>query len=199
MKARLDTTQITKSITRLPSSLLLNACLILTAISIGHAGSSELPVKNPGMEEGTTTPAGWAANKIEGVELRWDRSVAHQGKASLCLKKTAQRFWPLADWSQEIKIEPAKTARQLKIQCWVKAENAAKAVIDVTYSGAKEGHGWAAYIGAKQPTDPKTTHDWKLYEGTVSVPAGSDTLGISFQIYGPGTVWFDDLQVSWKS
>jgi RNA polymerase sigma-70 factor (ECF subfamily) len=199
MKTQLNPVRVTKSSTHHPSSLLLSACLILTAITIAHAGTSGLPVKNPGMEEGTTSPTGWAASKIEGVELRWDRSVAHQGKASLCLKKTAQRFWPLADWSQEIKIEPAKTARQLKIQCWVKAENAAKAVIDVTYSGAKEGHGWAAYIGAKQPTDPKANHDWKLYEGTVSVPAGSDMLGIAFQIYGPGTVWFDDLQVSWKS
>ena len=54
-------------------------------------------------------------------------------------------------------------------------------------------HAWASYIGARKNGDPPASHDWRWYSGVVDVPAGTKTLRISCQIYGPGKVWFDDL------
>src|SRR5262249_44588877 len=39
---------------------------------------------------------------------------------------------------------------------------------------------------------------WQLCEETVEVPAHTSTVGIAFEIYGPGQVWFDDLDVAWE-
>jgi len=54
-------------------------------------------------------------------------------------------------------------------------------------------HEWAAYIGAKKANDPPVDHDWKKCTATVAVPKGTDQLVIALQIYGPGTVWFDNV------
>jgi RNA polymerase sigma-70 factor (ECF subfamily) len=54
-------------------------------------------------------------------------------------------------------------------------------------------HEWAAYIGGKKQGDPPADHDWKEYTGTVSIPAGTKRVVIALQIYGPGSVWFDEV------
>ena len=160
--------------------------------------ASPLPLKNPGMEEGDSVPATWVKGPpVAGVEQTWDRTTAHGGKASLCLKKTALRYFPIAQWSQSMTVEPASIARKLRVRCWVKAQSVTKAIVDVTYQTTQWGHAWAVYLGRKQESDPVATHDWKLYEATVEVPAQASKVGIAFQIYGPGTVWFDDLEVAW--
>src|SRR4029077_3273873 len=115
-------------------------------------------------------------------------------RASLGLKKTAQRYYPVAQWTQTIVVEPVDKPRQVYVRGWVKAENVTKAIIDVSYQTEKAGHTWAVYIGQKEPTDPVANHEWKLCEGTVEVPARTSALEIGLQIYGPGTVWFDDLE-----
>ena len=46
----------------------------------------------------------------------------------------------------------------------------------------------------KKPTDPPATHNWKSYAGTVEIPAGTKQIVIALQIYGPGQVWFDELE-----
>jgi RNA polymerase sigma-70 factor (ECF subfamily) len=176
--------------------------LVIAAAALHSALAADVPLafRNPGMEEGTSTPADWAKGPpVAGVQHLWDQKKAHSGKASLCLQKTAQRYFPVAQWSQSLPVEPAGTARKLRIRCWVKAEAVTKAIIDTTYQGEgqRSGHAWAVYLGQKQDTDPVLTHDWKLYEGVVEVPANTSKIGVAFQIYGPGSVWFDDLQVAW--
>jgi len=162
------------------------------------AAELKVPLKNTDMEEGDGSPAAWEKGPpVAGVEQTWDRTTAHGGKASLSLKKTAQRYFPIAQWSQRLTVEPASQPRKLRVRCWVKTEKVAKAVIDVTYQAEQSGHVWAVYLGQKKQTDPVATHDWKLCEGIVRVPAKASKVGIAFQIYGPGTVWFDDLDVAW--
>jgi hypothetical protein len=178
-------------------------CLVVTAFAGPLASvAADVPVafRNPGMEEGTGKPAAWSQGPpVAGVQFLWDQRTAHSGKASLCLKKTAQRYFPIAQWSQSVSVEPSSTPRKLRVRCWVKADTVTKAIIDVNYQGQgqRPGHSWAVYLGQKQDTDPGLTHDWKLCEGTVEVPAGISKVGIGFQIYGPGSIWFDDLQVTW--
>jgi len=162
------------------------------------AGELAVPLKNLNMEEGVGSPAAWQkGTPVTGVEQTWDRTTAHAGKASLCLKKTAQRYFPITQWNQSVTVEPSSAVRKLRVRCWVKAQAVTKAIVDVTYQAPQPGHKWAAYIGQKQDSDPVATHDWKLYEATVEVPAQASKVGIALQIYGPGTVWFDDLDVAW--
>lgn len=160
--------------------------------------AATLSLENPGMEQGDGTPAAWVKGPaVAGVEHGWDRTTAHSGRASICLKKTAQRYFPIAQWSQSLTVEPVNSARKLRVRCWVKAQNVTKAIVDVTYQAGQPGHVWAVYLGQKKDSDPLATHDWKLYEATVQVPAQTSKVGVALQIYGPGTVWFDDIEATW--
>jgi len=152
---------------------------------------------NGGFERGDArgrSPDSWKMGaNLAGVEYRWDRAVAHGGRASLRLRKTAQRYFPIAQWFQEVKR--AGNAPRLKVGAFVKAEKMTKAILDVQFvgRGGETTHQWAVYIGAKNADDPPVTHGWKWYEGVVEIPDGTEKLIIAAQIYGPGDVWFDDV------
>src|SRR5512133_2542617 len=78
-------------------------CLIVAGFAGPRALAGDVPVafRNPGMEEGTGKPAAWSQGPpVAGVQYLWDQQTAHDGKASLCLKKNAQRYFPVAQWSQ---------------------------------------------------------------------------------------------------
>ncbi len=153
---------------------------------------------NGGVEDGQgDRPRGWKQGAaISGVEYSWSRT-GHTGKGSLRLKKTAQRYFPIAQWYQKVEHRGGKP--RLKVSAWVKADQAFKAILDAQFVDArgKTTHAWVAYIGAKQSGDPPATHDWKKYEGVVEIPAGTKQLVVAPQIYGPGTVWFDDLSAEY--
>jgi len=154
-------------------------------------------VLNGGLEQANTQgdgPEAWKTGAaVPGVEYQWDQTVAHQGRASLRLHKTVARYFPIAQWTQEVKH--AGSGPRLKVSAFVKAEKMTKAVLDVQFLD-KDGewsHAWAAYIGAKKAGAPPANHDWKRYEGVVAIPEGTKTLIIAPQVYGPGDVWFDDV------
>jgi len=152
-----------------------------------------------GFETGGRAPIGWRRGaNIKGVEYIWDKNMAFKGKASLCLAKMAKRFFPIAQWSKTFAHDGK--SRQLQICAGVKARQTAKSVIDVQFisaNGKNLGHKWAAYISAKQSGDPPADHDWKEYKGTISIPDGTERIMFALQIYGPGTVWFDELSVDY--
>ena len=152
---------------------------------------------NAGVEDGEgDSPRAWSSGAtIPGVEYLWSRE-GHTGKASLCLKKTAQRYFPIAEWAQ--KVDRQGDRPRLRVSAWVKADGVTKAILDAQFVGEFEmghkwQHAWAAYIGPKEPEKPPTTHGWKRYEGVVEIPKGTRQIIIAPQIYGPGKVWFDDL------
>jgi len=197
---------------RIAASILLLGAVVATGQEPGQrTGKAAIPddpakakakaesgpslLTNGGVEEGRGTPAGWSSGaRVAGVQYLWDKNVAHAGKASLSLKKTANRYIPIAQWFQLVRLSGGPT--RVKVGAWVKAERLTKATLDVVFlDGAGEAisHRWAAYIGAKAASDPPVTHDWKWYEAVVDLPAGTKRLLIAPQIYGPGTVWFDDL------
>ncbi len=154
-------------------------------------------LSNGGFEKGDTKtllPDAWKKGaRLAGVEYHWDRNVAHQGRASLHLRKTAERYFPIAQWFQEVKRTGAMS--RLKLSAFVKAKKMTKAILDVQFVSrdGEQTHHWAAYIGAKENGDPPATHDWKRYEGIVEIPDGSQKIIVAMQIYGPGDVWIDDI------
>jgi RNA polymerase sigma-70 factor (ECF subfamily) len=164
----------------------------------GSAGKEEETksiLKNCGFERGASgasAPESWTTGaRVAGVRYHWDQTVAHGGRASLHLKKTAQRYFPIAQCFQEVKR--TGNVPRLKVGAFVKAEKMTKAILDVQFAGGDGTHQWAVYIGAKESGDPPATHDWKWYEGVVNIPEGTTKLIVAAQIYGPGDVWFDDV------
>jgi RNA polymerase sigma-70 factor (ECF subfamily) len=182
--------------------LLGTAC---TALAGGQKAAKNL-VTNPGAEAGTgATPDGWsqavfpASMSVDGqVEYIWHDSEAHGGQRSLCFKKTAPRYFPVAQWSQKVAWDGG-AAGKLAVSCWIKSRDATKATLTVQFNGedgAQIGREFAAYVGAKNDGGGPVTQDWKEYKATVAVPAGTKQITVAPEMYGPGVVWFDDITVS---
>ena len=170
-----------------------------TKVSVSADKSSGNILANPSFEDGDKTPADWQSGAdIDGVEYVWDKNVGHKGKASLCLNKTAKRYFPIAQWYQIVARETDLSS--LKVSAQVKAEAVTKAIIDVIFLDENDemiSHEWAAYIGAKEAKDPPAQHDWKEYQGKVKIPAKARKIQIGLQIYGPGKVWFDEVKAEY--
>jgi RNA polymerase sigma factor (sigma-70 family) len=164
-----------------------------------RSGASDNILQNAGFEEGDEAPAHWSQGaEIEGVQYIWDKKKAQRGKASLCLLKTAKRYFPIAQWYQIVDKESDKPA--LHISAQVKAEGVTKAIIDVIFlneQGEWIEHTWASYIGAQEAKAPPVSHDWKEYTGRVKIPALAKKIQIALQIYGPGKVWFDEVRAEY--
>lgn len=150
-------------------------------------------------EKGGAAPEGWRQGAaIPGVKYVWEKRAASHGERSLGLRKTEDRYFPIAQWLRTIPHQGK--APDLKVSVKVKAVKATKAIVDVLFldgQGGMMSHEWAAYIGAKTDGDKPASHDWKKYGGTVAIPEGTAEIGIGLQIYGPGSVWFDELLVSY--
>ncbi|MEA1951138.1 MAG: PEGA domain-containing protein, partial [Planctomycetota bacterium] len=153
-------------------------------------------LRNSGTELGDKTPEGWKRGAfIPGVEYSWDKKVAFEGKASLCIEKTAQRYFPIASWTQTVE---RKGGGAVELSAQVKAEKMTKARLDVLFLDKKGewiSHEWAARIGSNQLSQSPADHDWKRYAGKVDVPPETAKMVVGLQVYGPGKVWFDDVRL----
>ena len=162
-------------------------------------GADRNILKNPSFEAGDSTSADWeTGQEIPGVTYLWDKQNGKTGKASVCITKTANAYFPIADWHQTVDCEPGNAA--LKITSQVKAENATKAIVDILFldgNGQWVKHEWVSYIGDKKPNAKPITHDWKEYAGKVKIPPKTKSIQIGLQMSGPGKVWFDDLKVEY--
>ncbi len=171
---------------------LLLVSLLHPSLSRGALGQGENLLENPGAEEGAKKPKGWEKGEpVSGVEYLWDSATASEGKRSLSLRKSVERYFPIAEWVQELDHDARR--KKLHVGALIKAEGAFKAILDAQFLDAskKWTHRWVAYIGAQQQGDPPASHDWLWHSGVVEVPEGTRTLRVGLQLYGPGQVWFD--------
>ena len=158
-------------------------------------GSANI-LSNSGAEKGGEDPDGWEQGAaIEGVRYSWDKQVAFDGKASLSIEKTANRYFPIAQWFQTVNRKGELPA--LEVSAQVRARKMTKAILDVVFydkDGQWISHKWAAYIGSKREGEPPADHDWRRYLGKVNIPDGTAELCIGLQVYGPGKIWFDCIE-----
>jgi hypothetical protein len=139
-------------------------------------------------------PDHWTrGSRISSVRYVWDRETTHSGRGALAIFKTDDRYFPIAEWSQTVPIDGKSTA--IEVSAWVRTEGMHKAVLDVQFlkEDGVASHAWAAYIGAKQDGDPPATHGWKRLGGILKIPPGTTEIAIAPQVYGPGKIWFDDI------
>ena len=155
-------------------------------------------LKNSGVEAGDRTPDDWQQGPpVQGVAYSWCKTAAFQGKASLCIEKTAQSDSPVAQWSQT--VDRPANLRSMYVSALVKAENMTKGkvMVDVSFldaSGKLISHQGTSFVGSGQPQPPiTTTHDWMSYSGRVEIPPQAKKLSIGLQLLGPGKVWFDNI------
>jgi predicted esterase len=172
--------------------------LALVAISEQSVYSQEHDVLlKDGFEQGESAPDGWKQGaNIPGVKYVYDKKRGKTGERSLSLQKSANRYFPIAQWFRV--VPHSGKAPALRVTGQVRAEKAFKAIIDLQFlkqNGEGISHEWVSYIGAKEAGDPPATHDWKEYSGEVAIPEGTGKISIALQMYGPGKVWFDDLEV----
>ncbi len=175
----------------------LIATFAIASLLTGGSGAQDTNVLlRDGFEEGTAAPNGWKKGAaIPGVKYHYDKRVAKSGSRSLSLQKSANRYFPIAQWGRTLPLEGDHQAIKVTVQ--VRASKATKAIVDVIFldaGGKMNSHKWAAYIGAKEANDPPADHDWKEYSGVVDIPAGTKKIQLGLQIYGPGKVWFDNLE-----
>lgn len=166
-----------------------------TVTAQGTAGGKNL-LRNASLDSNTD---GWVqGNAIDGVKYMRVENVSRTGKGSLAIIKTAEKYFPVAQWSQPFRHDGK--SKFLKVSAWVKARVVTKSIVDVQFlkdggGGAKEpiGHKWAIYIGAQEMGDSPAEHDWKEMTGVVEIPEGTQDIIVALQGYGPGSVWFDDI------
>lgn len=179
---------------------ILSIVFALSCMSfVGAVAQQENILLKEDFEEGANQPKAWRkGNRLPGVKYKYDKKQGASGDRSLCIEKTAQRYFPIAQWSRKLKHKGASTG--LSVSAQVKAEDMTKAIVDVTFydkRGESLGHKWACYIGSKNDGDPPADHDWKEYKESVEIPDGTDRIELALQVYGPGTVWFDDLNATY--
>ncbi len=175
---------------------IITASFLVLFAFVGFAQADELPLSDS-FELGDKTPNGWNEGaSVAGVQYVYDKDNASQGKRSLCLQKTANRYFPIAQWVRH--LDHNGSAITVELSAKVKAVKATKAIIEIQFYDASLrmiGKQWIAYIGQKEARDRPASHTWKKYSGQAAVPAGTKRLAIALQIYGPGKVWFDELNV----
>lgn len=181
----------------------LFAAAFFSGVKAGLADADETADANvilvDSFEDGEKVPTSWKQGPpIPGVKYVWDKQQASDGTRSLGFRKQANRFFPIAAWSRS--IERTGDLPAVRVTANVKASKAAKAIMDVIFlddKGEWIKHEWAVYIGQKKPGDPRANHDWKAYTGTVEIPENTQKIVIGLQMYGPGEVWFDELEVAY--
>jgi len=159
----------------------------------GPAGDANI-LANPGFEDGLSnwTPANLGGSNT-GVDFAIDSEIKHSGKNSLRMQKTENRFLPVFLLGQPV-VGTGNINKRLKTTVWVKAEEAYKATIAVYFNSPSETKEikFAAFVGVNDAKQP-VSHDWKKYESIVDVPDGTVSLSVYAEMYGPGTVWMDDV------
>ena len=172
---------------------------VVTVYLSKNSGSGNQVVFKDSFEEGDDAPTGWEKGQnVDGVQYLWDRKHGSDGTSSLCLKKDVEKYFPIAQWTRS--IDYTGEAKELSVSANVLAKKAYKAVIDALFlddKGEWIKHEWVSYIGAKEAGDPAANHPWKKYASTVDIPENTKTIVIGLQMYGPGTVWFDEVEVSY--
>lgn len=154
-------------------------------------------LQNPSFEDG---PDSWGTGATpETVEYTVsDKGGVNETQAAR-IHKTANKYFPIAEWTQRIEYDGKSPA--IELSAMVKTKEARKAVLDVLFLDDKDEwikHEWAAYIG-DQSNDPQPlNHDFKEYKGTVAIPPNTKTIVIGLQDYGPGDVWFDDVRAVYR-
>ena len=97
---------------------------------------SRCPRSFDSFEKGTTVPDGWQKGPaVSGVKYIYEVASGSEGKRSLCLEKSANRYFPIASWSRRFEYQSEK--KFLNVTAKIKARKVTKAIIEIQFGNMK--------------------------------------------------------------
>ncbi len=154
-------------------------------------------IVNPGFDSPRPgvdgNPEGWATSQHAGdksYEFMLDASNRNGGTYSMRIRNIGPE--PYGSVHQEV---PAATlrGRNLRLAGWLRTEGASGEGAMLTLR-ALGGGGIAAHKFMDDP--PATgTRDWRRYAITLTIPANTTTVDFGAMLVGPGTLWFDSVEL----
>ena len=136
---------------------------------------------------------GWTSTRVADVEVTADRDVHHDGVQSLRVVSKA----PLA-WVRSVPFATPTTG-QLLLRVWIKQDpQPAAARIRLLVESAVGDESFSRQLDiAAQQESSASEKGWHAYEFWIDdLPVDSvSQLRVGMDILGPGTVWFDDIEL----
>ncbi len=118
-----------------------------------------------------------------------DRTVKNAGKGALRLRRRHQRLFPQAGVSQST---PTGGVTKLVLRYQVRASDGARAVVTLLAFGGRGD----LVASAHRETSPSV--GFVQGELPLTLPAWAETVTVSLEIAGSGSVWFDDVTLEEK-
>jgi len=183
------------SIPRLPVAGMLALLILMGFVLLSVSSASAVPVTdvelvpitNPGFEEGAK---GWSFKKrYETQEIAVDRTVSHSGDASLRISGGEGEN----PWAAQ-RVDNLRGLTEYRLAAKVRSpegESAAAAVKLEFYDANNHNvSGWYGKIRTE------TDGTWQTVERTATAQDTVVSVAIIVRLYGPGTLWFDDVELS---
>lgn len=125
----------------------------------------------------------------------WAGDAAHGGTRSVKTVST-QAAGVLTRWMSRIAEIPATAGTRYTASAWMKTAGVTdRAVLAVTFWNSSQ-----QYLGVTATSAPLTgTTAWTQLSLSATAPAGTASLRVEFRLYGPGTLWTDDVFVGVSS
>lgn len=153
-------------------------------------------LQNSGFEEGEgDAPAGWGRGTASPERLRWDKTVAHTGQASVSMTFTPDVQQPAASWYQ--KLEAFPTHRKLTLSAFVKTQEVSEdGQVLICVRCDTEDQATVGFGTTQGAVNLTGTHDWTRLETEVVAPEETAAVWVFAFFSGTGQVWFDDVELT---
>ncbi|GMV93049.1 MAG: hypothetical protein AMXMBFR82_28270 [Candidatus Hydrogenedentota bacterium] len=137
-------------------------------------------------------PDSWTLRNESLIQFEWNDGIGFAATRGVHITKTEGKF-PYATFVQTIE-SPGEDCL-VQFTAHVKATDVGKAVLDLVFLDEKGEwvyHIWAQAIG--EPWE-NGTHDWTQYVAYAYVPSGTKRIEVSAQMYWPGELWLDNVEL----
>jgi len=129
-------------------------------------------------------PVGWSWWSRENTgEAVIDRELQHSGKASAFLNHDGERDWAFSN-SEKLAVKPGT---KLQVRGWAKSDGAGSCELAIVALNAGKTVTWS--IGGAKASGK---FDWRLMEGTATVPDGVDQVYVRWVGTGATRLHLDD-------
>jgi hypothetical protein len=121
----------------------------------------------------------------------WATDASHSPTHALKLVST-QAAGTLTRWMTQTSAIPVAPGTTYQVSAWLRTSGAgssAARLASTFYNGS--------YLPSSNSASALSgTTDWTLVSMSVTAPAGATHLRVEFRLYGPGTLWADDVTVT---
>jgi len=150
-------------------------------------------LENSNFEKGDgLVPEPWLLRNQRLITFEWADGIGYEGSHGIHISKTEGKY-PFATLVQA--IDAPSDDSLVRLSARVKAQDVGKAVLDLVF--LDDNDEWVYHIWAQTIGEPweNGTHGWKRYIAYAYVPPGTKKVEVSAQMYWPGELWLDDVEL----